>query len=167
MGNIFKRLFKRKVVVSQEIEKIEEKSIYKKLARLLELVEKQDIKLDAKVSMVGTFQSHLPDLKSLYVALMEINDILKEQTHIEGTIFTVGKKEDVYLDIFLYTNGGNYLAEPNVVFTSFKFQIKEYLNYMKDADQAKHGYMDHNHRRLFSFTRFLSDFLEVLLRNYE
>lgn len=166
MGNLFSRLFKKKKPIQEVIDTIEEKSIYKRIEKRLELINTHGIVIDSTVALRGRFRSCKDDMVGFIDAFKEVNELLRKQKHLEGPLFHVTDMKDVYLDEFLFTHKGKYLSDPKQTFDILKLQIGEYLVLMKEADKEEYGYREHNHRQLYHFTTFISDFLDVLLRSF-
>jgi hypothetical protein len=72
----------------------------------------------------------------------------------------------VKLDRFLFVRNGYYVTDAPATLQKVLEQIDTYYQYMKDADKALYGPVEHNHRQLYSYTETLIDFLNSIFHHF-
>lgn len=141
-------------------------SIYVQLKLALTRIGMTEIRISESPASLGRIENFSENMPDFIKSLLEVNDHLKEQKHIEQGLFYVRNVKSVPFDNFLFVHEGFYVDD-----TSAKIQraielIDAYYEYMKDADKAPYGYLEYNHRQLYKYTQTLTEFINTLLSHF-
>jgi uncharacterized membrane protein len=156
----------------KEEESVEDKidldpnNIYVRLRMAMDRIGSSQIQLTASPASLGNIESFTDTLEDLLKSLAEVNETLKESKHIDNSIFFIKKVRTVKLDRFLFVKNGYYVNDAPVTLQKVLEQIDTYYQYMKDADKALYGPVEHNHRQLYSYTETLIDFLNSIFHHF-
>lgn len=140
--------------------------IYVQLQLALAIVGSQRLELKVRPFPLGWFRTFSTNLRDFNKSLLEVNDVLKEHSHIEQGLFYVKEIKSVKFDNFLFVEDGYYISDTDIKVMRSLDLIHEYLDLMKDAGKAPYGYMEHNHRQLYSYTQSLTEFLNLIVQHF-
>lgn len=152
------------VVVEEK--KADPESIYMQLQIALGRIGVTELHLAKSPASLGRIESFSENLPDFITSLMEVNDHLKEKTHIERGLFSVRELKNPRFDDFLFVHEGFYVNDTAVKIQRAVELIDAYYEYMKFADLELHGAMEHNHRQLYKYTQTLTEFLNALLEHF-
>lgn len=145
---------------------VDRDNIYVRLKMALDEIGTTEIRLTASPVSLGNIDSFSRNLEHFIKSLQEVNAVLKENTHIQNGLFYIKNNAAVSLDQFLFVQDGYYTTDVSVKLMKAIDQIDIYYDYMKEADQAGYGFMEHNHRQLYVYTETLIQFLNALIHHF-
>ena len=147
-------------------EPLDLENVYVKLRLSLARIQESGLKLSARPGGLGRFNSFTPTLAAFNASLVEVNGFLKRKEHIETGRYYTRHLTLVRFDDFLFVENGFYVEDVSVRLNIALEQIELYVGYMKDADKALYGVMEHNHRQLLGYTQMLGEFLDTLFTHF-
>lgn len=141
-------------------------SIYVQLKLALTRIGMTEIRLFESPASLGRIENFSENMPDFIKSLLEVNDHLKEEKHIEQGLFYVRNVKSIPFDNFLFVHEGFYVDDAAAKVQRVIELIDVYYEYMKDADKALYGYMEYNHRQLYKYTQTLTEFLNALLQHF-
>lgn len=152
--------------VAEEEVKADPESVYVQLEIALGLVGSTELHLSKSPVSLGNIESFSENLPDFIKSLLEVNDHVKEQKHVERGVFYVQNVKSVRFDSFLFVHEGYYVNDAAVKIQRAVELIDAYHEHMKFADKALYGSMEYNHRQLYKYTQTLTEFLQALLLHF-
>ena len=162
----FLRSKKDQEPVKEEAEIANPENVYVQLKLALTRIGMTEIRLTESPASLGKIENFSDNLPDFIKSLLEVNDHLKERTHIEQGLFFVRNIKTVRFDDFLFVHEGFYVDDAGVKIQRAIELIDAYYEYMKDSDKELYGSMEYNHRQLYRYTQTLTEFLEALLKHF-
>lgn len=145
---------------------IDPNNVYVRLRLAMDRAGSTPIRLSPIPGSLGNIDSFAGTLEEFRKSLVEVNSILKENTHIDNGRFYGKRLRSVKLDQFLFVEDGYYATDVTQRIMAVSDQIDVYYELMKNADEAMYGVMEHNHRQLYSYTETLIVFLDALIHHF-
>lgn len=152
--------------VVEEEKKADPDSIYVQLQIALGRLGSTELHLSKSPASLGRIECFSENLPDFITSLLEVNDHLKEKTHIERGLFSVRELKNPRFDDFLFVHEGYYVDDSAVKIQRAVELIDAYHEHMKNGYNELHGAMEHNHRQLYKYTQTLTGFLNALLENF-
>jgi hypothetical protein len=152
--------------VKEEVVIADPDSIYVQLKLALTRIGMTEIRLSASPVTLGKIENFSESMPDFIKSLMEVNDHLKDKTHVEQGLFYVRNVKSVRFDNFLFVHEGFYVDDVAVKIQRAIDLIDTYYEHMKNGYNELHGPMEHNHRQLFKYTQTLTEFLDALLEHF-
>lgn len=149
-----------------KVEELDLENVYVRLKMAIERIGSSPIRLAASPVSLGKIESFSDSMEDLLKSLIEVNHVLKENTHVESGLFYVKRIKSVSFDQFLFVRDGFYVNNADETLQKVFEQIEVYYEKMKFADTATYGIVEHNHRQLFAYTNTLVHFLNSIFDHF-
>lgn len=138
-------------------------SIYSQLKSELDNIGSMEIDLSKVPASMREFQSYSDTLKLFVKTLVEVNNALESNMPITRDFILIRELKTVSFDNFLFVEDKFYVDNPGENLMMAFDHIERYYELMKDADKAKYGALEHNHRQLYKFTQILTEFISSVV----
>lgn len=121
--------------------------------------------LDLSMSTLGSgrLEMYAKDLNGYIKSLTEVIHVLKENTHIDEGIFFTRDTYLVSFDDFMFVQNGYYSKDVITRLSNLVVLMDDYCLLMSGSDDAKYGYREYNHRKLYRYTQLMTTFINTLV----
>lgn len=138
-------------------------SIYTQLKSELDNIGSMEIDLSKIPASMREFETYSSTLRLLVKTLVEVNNAVESMTPITRDFILLRELKTVTFDDFLFVEDKFYVENPGENLMMAFDHIERYYELMKDADKAKYGALEHNHRQLYKFTQILTEFINFVV----
>lgn len=141
-------------------------NIYVQFRLVLEKIGTVEIDLSRSRVGLGKINSYSPTINAFINSLLEVNHALENNEYVTKETFVLRDKMYISFDSFLFVEDNHYTQDVNQRLVVAFEQIDKYYRLINNADKHAFGPMENNHRRLYSYTQTVIEFVDALIYHF-